>query len=154
MRQTERSPFWRPSESFVVKLHFLGANRQVTGSRYCLEVGNRRLMVDCGLFQEREFKDRNWEPCPLSPDSIDALVLTHAHIDHCGLVPRLVKDGFKGPVYATEPTADLLGLMWEDSARIQEEDAKYKQKRHKKEGKVSPRGYAPLYDEDDVQRAI
>ena len=79
-----------------MKLHFLGANRQVTGSRYCLEVAGKRVMIDCGMFQERKFQPRNWDPSPIPPASIDAMLLTHVHIDHCGLIPKLVKDGFRG----------------------------------------------------------
>ena len=85
-----------------MKLHFLGANRQVTGSRYCLEVAGTTVMVDCGLFQERPYEDRNWAKCPIDPAKIDALLLTHVHIDHSGWIPRLVRDGFCGPIYATK----------------------------------------------------
>ncbi len=136
-----------------MKLHFLGANRQVTGSRCCLETGNHRVMIDCGLFQEREFASRNSEPCPVPADTIDALLLTHAHIDHCGLVPKLVKDGFNGPIYATPPSVELANIMLRDSARIQMEDAEYKTRRHKKEGRKKPKA-KPLYDEDDLEKTL
>src|ERR671938_585277 len=105
-----------------MKLHFLGANRQVTGSRYCLEVAGKEVMVDCGMFQERAFQPRNWDASPLPIPSIDALLLTHAHIDHSGLIPKLVKDGFQGPIYCTPPTKDLSALLLEDSAEIQVND--------------------------------
>jgi metallo-beta-lactamase family protein len=137
-----------------MKLHFLGANRQVTGSCYCLETIQSRVMIDCGLFQEREYSARNWQSCPLPPDSVQALVLTHAHIDHCGLVPRLVNQGFAGPVICTPPTADLLKIMLEDAARIQVEDAAYKRKRHRREGRQSRYPDEPLYEPADVERTL
>ena len=90
-----------------MKLQFLGANRQVTGSRYCLEAGDTKVLIDCGMFQEREYLDRNWEPSLIPPKDIHALVLTHAHLDHCGLIPRLVHEGFRGPILTTPASADL-----------------------------------------------
>lgn len=136
-----------------MRLTFLGAARQVTGSCYQLEAGGLRLLIDRGLFQERRFQHRNWEPLPTNGDGIDAVLLTHAHLDHCGLLPRLVRDGFTGPVYATEPTVDLAKLVMEDSARIQAEDVKYKRKRHRREGRRSPHPYEPLYTPEDAQAA-
>jgi len=139
-----------------VKIHFLGANRQVTGSRYCVEAGGRRVMIDCGLFQEREFASRNWEPCPVPAESVDALLLTHAHIDHCGLLPKLVKDGFDGPVFATRPSVELANIMLRDSARIQMEDAAYKRRRHRKEGRPENTStkIEPLYNENDLEDTL
>lgn len=137
-----------------MKLHFLGANRQVTGSRYCLEIGGKYLIVDCGLFQEREFEGRNWHPCPIDPVLIEAGLLTHAHIDHCGLLPRLQKDGFQGTIYCTKPTAELMGIMLRDAAYIQEEDLKYKQKRHRRQAKTSPYPYEPLYSIQDAEETL
>jgi metallo-beta-lactamase family protein len=137
-------------EQFHVKIHFLGANRQVTGSRYCLETVRSRVMIDCGMFQERQFEARNWRDCPVPADSIDAMVVTHAHIDHCGLIPRFVRQGFRSPIYATSATTDLLPIMLEDAAHIQEEDAAYKSKRHKREGRESRYPVQPLYVENDV----
>src|SRR5262245_63382701 len=102
-----------------MKLHFRGANRQVTGSRYCLEAAGQQVMVDCGMFQERKFQPRNWDPPTPPPDSIEAMLLTHVHIDHCGLIPRLVKQGFRAPIYATEPSVALVDLMMRDAAEIQ-----------------------------------
>ena len=133
-----------------MKLHFLGANRQVTGSRYCLEVNGKRVLVDCGMFQERSFQHRNWDTSPIPEESVDAIILTHAHIDHCGLLPRVVNKGFSGPIFMTRPSADLVDVMLKDSARIQAEDVKYKEKRHKKAGKKSKFPYEPLYTEDDA----
>ncbi len=137
-----------------MKLKFLGANRQVTGSRHALEAAGQRIMVDCGLFQEREFADRNWSPCPLCVDEIDALFLTHAHIDHSGLIPKLVADGYAGPIYALPPTIELAGIMLLDSAEIQVEDSEYKKRRHQKEGRKPNRPVAPLYTPKDVDAAL
>jgi metallo-beta-lactamase family protein len=137
-----------------VKLHFLGATRQVTGSRFCLEWSGHHVLIDCGMFQEREFVHRNWDPFPIPAGQIDAVILTHAHIDHCGLIPRLVRQGFSGPIYMTRPSADLVEVMWRDAARIQEEDLAYKQKRHRKESRTSPHPYEPLYTEHDAERSI
>ncbi|MDA1231496.1 MAG: MBL fold metallo-hydrolase, partial [Planctomycetota bacterium] len=137
-----------------MKLTFLGANRNVTGSRYCLEVVGKRMMIDCGLVQEREHLSRNWEKCPTPAGDIDALVVTHAHIDHIGLIPKLVADGFRGQIFATKPTAALADVMLRDSAKIQAEDAKYKRRRHRKEGRKGPHPVVPLYSDQDVEKAI
>ena len=136
------------------KLHFMGANQQVTGSRYCLDTGHSRVMIDCGLFQERQYTSRNWRQCPLPAESLHALVLTHAHIDHCGLIPRLVREGFRSPIYATAATADLLEVMLRDAAHIQAEDLEYKRKRHKKEGRTTQYALEPLFDERDVDKTL
>lgn len=137
-----------------MQLHFLGANRQVTGSCYCLESNGKRLLVDCGLYQERPFQDRNWEPLPIDPTTIDGVAITHVHIDHIGLLPRRVSEGLFAPVYMTRPSADMAELMLRDSARIQEEDAKYKRRRHKKEGREGPHPVEPLYTEEDVTQTL
>ncbi len=133
-----------------MKIHFLGANRQVTGSRYCLEAAGKLVMIDCGMFQERQFLGRNWETSPIPPEQIDALVLTHAHLDHCGLIPRLVSHGFGGIIYATRPTVDLAEVIMRDSAKIQEEDAAYKKKRHQREGRKGRYPEEALYNGTDV----
>lgn len=137
-----------------MKLHFLGANRQVTGSRYCLEVGDARILIDCGMFQERDYASRNWNDCSVKGKDISAMLLTHAHIDHCGLIPRFFATKTKAPIYATEPTADLTEIMLRDSARIQLEDARYKAKRHKKENRKSPHKVEALYTDADVSRVL
>jgi len=137
-----------------MKLTFLGAARQVTGSCYFLEAGGLKLLVDCGLYQERPFLERNWNPFPVPPEDIDLLLLTHAHLDHSGLIPKLVREGFSGTILATAATADLLSIALMDSARIQEEDAAYKQKRHKKEGRQGTHPEIPLYTVEDVQRTM
>ncbi len=137
-----------------MKLHFLGANRQVTGSRYLLEAGGLRIMIDCGMFQERKFLGRNWEPPPVDLKTVDCLLLTHAHLDHCGLIPKMVKRGFSAPIVTVNPSADLAEIIMLDSARIQEEDAKYKKKRHQKQGRKSKHGYDPLYTPEDATGAV
>ena len=91
-----------------MKIHFLGANQQVTGSCYCVEAAGHRLLVDCGLYQERSYQNRDWEGLPVAPASIDAMVLTHVHIDHIGLLPRRVAEGLDVPIYMTQPSASLL----------------------------------------------
>ena len=130
-----------------MKLTFLGATRTVTGSRFLIEQNSFRVLVDCGLFQgPREWKERNWSEFPVDPASIDCVVLTHAHIDHSGYLPRLVRLGFKNPIYCTPATAELLELMLPDSARLQEEDARYANKiRYTKHDPA-----LPLYTEADA----
>jgi len=137
-----------------LKLHFLGANKQVTGSRYLLEAAGLRIMIDCGMFQERKFQSRNYEPPPVDLNSVDHLLLTHAHLDHCGLIPKMVKHGFNSPIITVDPSADLAEIIMLDSAHIQQEDAKYKLKRHRKQGKKSKFGYEPLYTTQDTQNAV
>lgn len=133
-----------------MKLTFLGANRQVTGSRYCLEAAGSKIMVDCGMVQERAYLSRNWDPCPVPAGELDALLLTHVHIDHCGLIPRFVHEGFRGSIYATRPTTEMAEVVLYDSARIQVEDAAYKNRRHEKEGRRGKYPVVPLYTEADV----
>lgn len=137
-----------------MRLKVLGAARQVTGSSYAVEAGGATVLVDCGLYQEREFLSRNWDPFPVPPDRIDAVLLTHTHLDHCGLLPRLVRQGYAGPVMATPATADLLPIVLGDAARIQEEDAAFKKKRHAKEGRRGPYEEVPLYTTEDVERTL
>jgi len=134
-----------------IKLSFLGAARNVTGSRYLLEVNGVRLLVDCGLYQEREFRSRNWDPFPIPPGDMDAVLLTHAHLDHCGLLPKLVREGFQGKIYCTAATAEITQIMLVDSAKLQTEDAEFKKKRHKQEGRRSPYPEVPLYIVDDAR---
>lgn len=131
-------------------LRFLGAAQNVTGSRYLLEANGGKILVDCGLYQEREFQSRNWDPFVVPPSEIDAVFLTHAHLDHCGLLPKLVKEGYSGPIYCTEATADIAKIIIMDAAKLQEEDAAYKQKRHKKEGREGPFPPAALYTIEDA----
>ena len=127
-----------------IKLRFLGAAENVTGSCHLIEANDTRVLVDCGFYQERDFKHRNWAPFAEDPATIDAVVLTHAHLDHCGLLPKLAKDGFNGPVYATEPSVDIAEIVMRDSAKIQAEDVAYKKKRHKRQEDVSLHILLPL----------
>lgn len=109
-----------------LRLTFLGAAGTVTGSRYLLDTGAKRVLIDCGLFQGyKQLRLRNWSPPPVDPASIDAVVLTHAHLDHSGYIPRLVKEGFTGPVYCSASTFELCRILLPDSGHLQEEDAKY-----------------------------
>lgn len=138
----------------IMRLRFLGANGNVTGSRHFVETGGFRFVVDCGMTQGRDFLNRNWDVCPEDPFGIDAVLLTHAHLDHCGLLPKFVQDGFHGKIYGTPATLELAKLILYDSAHIQEEDALFKQKRHLKEKRVPPRPVKPLYTQADVERTI
>jgi metallo-beta-lactamase family protein len=134
-----------------LKLNFLGAAQNVTGSRHLLQANGTKILVDCGLYQERHFKARNWEPFEVPPSSINAVLLTHAHLDHCGLLPKLVKEGFKGKIYGTSATGEIAQIILLDSAKIQEEDAEYKLKRHQREGRKGPFPEKPLYTIEDVE---
>jgi len=134
-----------------MNLTFLGAARTVTGSKYLLERDGRRLLIDCGLFQGlKQLRLRNWEPLPFKAAEIDAVLLTHAHMDHSGFVPRLVKLGFKGPVYCTEATRELCELLLPDSGRLQEEEAEFAN-RH---GHSKHKPALPLYTEEDARAAL
>src|SRR2546426_3035584 len=107
----------------MAKLTFLGAAGCVTGSKYLVEAAGKRLLVDCGLFQgTNELKDRNWKPLPVDPKQIDFAVLTHAHLDHTGWLPVLVKDGYRGPIFANPATIELTEILLKDSAHLQEEE--------------------------------
>jgi metallo-beta-lactamase family protein len=135
----------------MAHLTFLGAARTVTGSKYLLEHGDARVLIDCGLFQGlKELRLRNWSDFPVPPISITAVVLTHAHLDHVGYLPRLVVQGYRGRVFCTGGTADLSRLVLPDSARIQEEDAR-QANRH---GYSKHHPALPLYTEVDAQRAL
>lgn len=134
-----------------IKLTFLGAAQNVTGSRYMVETGESRVLVECGLYQERDLVDRNWDPFPVPPGQIDAVLLTHAHLDHCGLLPKLVREGFRGRIFCTPATAEIAQVILLDSAHIQEEDAQYKEKRHRLQGRRSPHPYVPLYTARDAE---
>lgn len=133
------------------RLAFHGAAGTVTGSRFLVEHGGHRLLVDCGLFQgHKELRERNWRAPGFDPASLDAVVLTHAHVDHSGYLPRLVHDGFRGPVLCTPATAELVRLLLVDSARIQEEDAAYANRK----GFSKHRPARPLYTVHDAERAL
>jgi metallo-beta-lactamase family protein len=134
-----------------VKLKFLGAAQNVTGSRHLLEANSARVLIDCGLYQERQFKERDWDPFPVPAKSISAVLLTHAHLDHCGLLPKLVREGFKGRIYCTDATAEIAKIILLDSAHLQEEDAEHKRRRHEREGRKGPYPEVPLYTTADAQ---
>jgi len=135
----------------MIKLTFLGATGTVTGSKYLLEADGKKFLIDCGMFQGlKELRLRNWEDFPVDPSSIDAVILTHAHIDHSGYLPKLVQMGFKGIVYATPATMDLCQIMLPDSAHLQEEDAKYANKKQFTKHKPA----MPLYSQTDAQNAL
>jgi len=135
----------------MAKLTFLGATGTVTGSKYLLEADGKKLLIDCGMFQGlKELRLRNWEDFPIDPTSIDAVILTHAHIDHTGYLPKLVQLGFKGIVYATPATADLCQVMLPDSAHLQEEDAKYANKKQFSKHETA----LPLYNLTDAENAL
>lgn len=135
----------------MATLSFWGGVGTVTGSKYLVESGGSRVLVDCGLFQGlRELRERNWEDPPFEPGSLDAVVITHAHVDHTAYLPRLVRLGFKGPVFCSKGTADLLKLLLPDSARLQEEEAEYRNRK----GLTRHQPALPLYTEEDARAAI
>ncbi len=138
----------------LAKLTFFGASRNVTGSCYLLETSDVRVLVDCGLYQERGYQDRNWQPFPFNPETLDAVFLTHAHLDHCGLLPKLVRDGYKGKIFCTQATAEIAQIILLDSAHLQEEDAIYKAKRHRREGHRGPYPELPLYTVRDAEAVV
>jgi len=131
-------------------VNFLGAAQNVTGSAYCLEANGVRLLVDCGLYQERELAARNWDPFPIPPHTIDAVLLSHAHLDHSGLLPKLVREGFAGKIYCTHATYDIVQIILMDAAHLQEQDAEFKRKRHQREGRKGPYPEVPLYTAKDA----
>jgi metallo-beta-lactamase family protein len=135
----------------MASITFHGAARTVTGSKYLLESDGARVLIDCGLFQGlKELRQRNWAPTPFDVKSLDAVVLTHAHLDHVGYLPRIVKQGFKQPVYATEATRELAEIILLDSAKCQEYDAQYANRK----GFSKHQPALPLYDGRDVQQSM
>ena len=135
----------------MAKLTFLGAAGTVTGSKYLVEAAGKRLLIDCGIFQgPPELSDRNYKPLSVDPASIDYLVLTHAHLDHTGWLPVLVRSGYKGPIFANPATIDLTTILLKDAAHIQEEDTLHAQK-----GKYSRHANPEaLYTTDDVDPVL
>lgn len=134
-----------------MQIKFLGATGTVTGSKYLLTINEQRILVDCGLFQGyKELRLRNWDRLPIDPASIDAVVITHAHIDHTGYIPLLVKNGFTGSIYATKATYDLCFILLRDSGHIHEEDAK----RANKYGYSKHKPALPLYTKADAELAL
>ena len=139
-------------------IQFLGAAGTVTGSKHLINTSpdhdakkGVQVLIDCGLFQgQKEWRERNWQPLPIPAREIDAVILTHAHLDHCGWIPRLVKEGFQGPIFATSPTIDLCGIILPDSGHLQEEDAEFYNK--VKKSKHTPA--LPLYTYDEAQDSL
>ncbi|MFZ5585361.1 MAG: MBL fold metallo-hydrolase RNA specificity domain-containing protein [Thermodesulfobacteriota bacterium] len=136
-----------------MRITCLGAARTVTGSSYLVEKdGKTCFLVECGLFQgSRQLEKRNWLATPYRPKDLDALFITHAHIDHSGLTPRLVRLGFRSPIYATPATCELLRILWLDSAHIQEMEAEWQSKKNRRQGQ---KGVEPLYETADAEAAI
>jgi metallo-beta-lactamase family protein len=135
----------------MAKITFLGAARTVTGSKYLVEAAGKRLLVDCGLFEgSKELKQRNWEKLPIDASTIDWALLTHAHIDHTGYLPRLLREGFRGPIYSNAATHELCALLLPDSAHLQEEDARYAAKK----GYSVHKPPLPLYTVGEARAAL
>src|SRR5688572_1347479 len=140
-----------PNASSGFRLQFLGACGTVTGSRYLIEADGHRLLVDCGLFQcYKPLRLRNWAAFPVDPASLDAVILTHAHLDHSGYLPRLTTLGFRGSIWCTRATASLCEIMLPDSARLLEEEASYANR----VGSTKHNPAEPLYTEDDAREAL
>lgn len=134
-----------------MKLTFLGAAGTVTGSKYLLEHAGRQVLVDCGLFQGyKNLREMNWEPFPVDVSRLDCVVLTHAHLDHSGALPLLLRNGYRGPIYTTPGSIDLCHLLLPDSGRLQEEDAEYLNRHHASKHKPA----LPLYTEEDARHAL
>lgn len=134
-----------------VRVKFLGGAKSVTGSKYLLEIDDQKILVDCGLFQgQKALRERNWEPFPVDASTIDTIILTHAHIDHSGYLPRIVKEGFNGLVHCTTATAGLLEIMLMDAAKLQEEEASFA----KKKGYSKHASPQPLFNSSDAEAAL
>ncbi len=135
----------------MASISFWGGVGTVTGSKYLVEADRGRVLVDCGMFQGlKELRERNWQPPPFDPKSLDAVLITHAHIDHTGYLPRLVAQGFNNPVYCSRGTSDLLKILLPDAGRIQEEDAAYRNRHNLTKHQPA----LPLYTEEDSQNAL
>jgi len=135
----------------AVELSFLGGTGTVTGSKYLLRSGGRSVLVDCGLFQGlKALRLRNWAEPPVRPRDVDAVVLTHAHLDHSGFLPRFIAQGFEGPVHASPGTRDLCAILLPDSGHLQEEEARYANKR----GFSKHKPALPLYTEAQARRSL
>ncbi len=134
----------------AMTLGITGAAGTVTGSHFVVDTGAGQFLLDCGMYQgAKEWRERNWEPFPIQPSALEAVVLSHGHVDHTGYLPRLMRDGFRGKVYATAPTRDLAAILLPDSARLMEEEAEYRNRKRISRHKPA----LPLYTEADAERA-
>jgi metallo-beta-lactamase family protein len=135
----------------MVEIEFLGGVRSVTGSKFLVRGQDVEILVECGQYQGlKELRLRNWDPFPIDPREVDAAVITHAHLDHCGLLPKFVREGFQGPIHCTSDTAKLAAIVLADAAKMQREDADYAARKGYSQHKVP----LPLFDEGDAERAI
>ena len=135
-----------------MKITFLGAAEGVTGSNYLIETESKKFLVDCGLFQgSAKEEERNYDKFAFDVNEIDFMLLTHAHIDHSGRIPKLYVDGYRKPIYATKATCDLCTIMLPDSGHIQEMEVEWKNRKRKREGKL---GFPPLYTAEDAVNSL
>jgi metallo-beta-lactamase family protein len=135
----------------LASIEFWGGVGTVTGSKYLVQTNKARVLVDCGMFQGlKELRERNWQEPPFDPRALNAVLITHAHIDHTGYLPRLVRQGFHGPVYCSRGTADLLKILLPDAGRLQEEEADYRNRHNLTKHKPA----LPLYTEKDAYAAL
>ena len=131
-------------------IRFLGAAGEVTGSNYLLESENSRYLIDCGIFQG-ENEEKNEAPFDFSPSSIKAVILTHSHLDHSGRIPKLVKEGFKGKIFATLPTIELCEILWFDTVKLMREEVERINRKNQRAGRPPVKA---LYDEEDVEATL
>ncbi|HNA80009.1 MAG TPA: MBL fold metallo-hydrolase, partial [Turneriella sp.] len=133
------------------RITFLGGAGTVTGSKYLLEHNGKKILIDCGLFQGlKTLRVRNWNPLPLDVSEIDAVILTHAHVDHSGYIPRLIKDGYRGRIYSTPATFDLCKILLPDSGYLMEEEAEYLNKHQRTKHKVA----LPLFTQQEAEGSL
>ena len=135
----------------MATIEFLGAAGSVSGSKFLVDTGNTKFLVDCGMFQgTKDLRKRNWEPSPVAPGSVDHVFLTHAHLDHSGMLPALVRDGFRGKIWSTPVTTELCEISLLDAAHLQEEDARFANKMMFSKHKPA----LPLFTTADAEKAI
>ena len=134
-----------------IKIHLLGASGTVTGSKFLVDAGNKKILIDCGLFQGvKKLRELNWEHIPVKADEIDMVLLTHGHMDHTGFIPRLIQMGYRGEIRGTSPTLDIASIILMDSDKIQEEEAK----KADEEGFSKHSPAKPLYTIEGAEKAI
>src|SRR4030042_963374 len=135
-----------------MKIYFYGAAGSVTGSSYLIEIESGKVLVDCGMFQgNKNLRERNYQDFQYNPEEIDAVLITHGHLDHIGLLPKLVKNGYRGPIYSTDSTIEIMEVLLYDSARIQESDTEWENRKRSRNGKEK---LFPLYTEYDVAETM